>query len=316
MQYLGEIISLGVAFSWTIAAMSCEVASKRLGIVVTNVWRMGLALLLSLLMMWWFTGEAFPVHAHFESWVWLLLSGVVGYFFGDWCLFNSYISIGSRYGQLFMTLAPMFTAISAWAMMGQVMSLNSVIAMVVTMSGIAISVLSKGDGKHKVSLQLPLKGVLFGIGAGLGQGLGYVLSLIGQEYYCADVQAAVSAEAWKGMENYMSFSANLIRCIAGLVCYGIWLILKGDGKRWVQSVHNKKGMWALLIAVFSGPFLGVSFSLMAGHYTDAGIASTLMATSPIMILLPSYYLFHEKITLKGVVGAVISVIGVSLFFLV
>lgn len=315
MQYLGEIISLGVAFSWTIAAMSCEVASKRLGIVVTNVWRMGLALLLSLLMMWWFTGEAFPVHAHFESWVWLLLSGVVGYFFGDWCLFNSYISIGSRYGQLFMTLAPMFTAISAWAMMGQVMSLNSVIAMVVTMSGIAISVLSKGDGKHKVSLQLPLKGVLFGIGAGLGQGLGYVLSLIGQEYYRADVQAAVSAEAWKGMENYMSFSANLIRCIAGLVCYGIWLILKGDSKRWVQSVHNKKGMWALLIAVFSGPFLGVSFSLMAGHYTDAGIASTLMATSPIMILLPSYYLFHEKITLKGVVGAVISVIGVSLFFL-
>lgn len=198
MQYLGEIISLGVAFSWTIAAMSCEVASKRLGIVVTNVWRMGLALLLSLLMMWWFTGEAFPVHAHFESWVWLLLSGVVGYFFGDWCLFNSYISIGSRYGQLFMTLAPMFTAISAWAMMGQVMSLNSVIAMVVTMSGIAISVLSKGDGKHKVSLQLPLKGVLFGIGAGLGQGLGYVLSLIGQEYYRADVQAAVSAEAWEG----------------------------------------------------------------------------------------------------------------------
>ena len=142
MQYLGEIISLGVAFSWTIAAMSCEVASKRLGVVVTNVWRMGLALALSVVMMWWFTGEAFPVHAGLESWVWLLLSGVVGYFFGDWCLFNSYITIGSRYGQLFMTLAPMFTAISAWAMMGQVMSLNSLIAMVVTMSGIAISVLS------------------------------------------------------------------------------------------------------------------------------------------------------------------------------
>ena len=93
MQYLGEIISLGVAFSWTIAAMSCEVASKRLGVVVTNVWRMGLALALSVVMMWWFTGEAFPVHAGLESWVWLLLSGVVGYFFGDWCLFNSYIAI-------------------------------------------------------------------------------------------------------------------------------------------------------------------------------------------------------------------------------
>ena len=315
MQYLGEIISLGVAFSWTIAAMSCEVASKRLGVVVTNVWRMGLALALSVVMMWWFTGEAFPVHAGLESWGWLLLSGVVGYFFGDWCLFNSYITIGSRYGQLFMTLAPMFTAISAWVMMGQVMSLNSLIAMVVTMSGIAISVLSKGDGKRKVSLQLPLKGVLFGIGAGLGQGLGYVLSLVGQAHYKADVQAAVSADVWHGMEDYMSFSANLIRCIAGRVCYGIWLILKGDGKRWASSVHNRKGMLALVIAVFSGPFLGVSFSLMAGLYTDAGIASTLMATSPIMILLPAHYFFHEKITLKGVVGAVISVVGVSLCFL-
>ena len=71
----------------------------------------------------------------------------------------------------------------------------------------------------------------------------------------------------------------------------------------------------MVIAVFSGPFLGVSFSLMAGLYTDAGIASTLMATSPIMILLPAHYFFHEKITLKGVVGAVISVVGVSLFFL-
>lgn len=315
MQYLGELISLGVAFSWTIAAMSCEVASKRLGVVVTNVWRMGLALILSLVMMWWFTGEAFPTHAGFASWGWLLLSGVVGYFFGDWCLFNSYITIGSRYGQLFMTLAPMFTALAAWVMMGQVMNINSLIAMAVTMSGIAISVLSKGEGKHKVALQLPLKGVLFGIGAGLGQGLGYVLSLIGQEHYKADVQAAVSVDVWQGMEKYMSFSANLIRCIAGLICYGIWLILKGDSKRWVQSMHDKKGMLALLIAVFSGPFLGVSFSLMAGLYTNAGIASTLMATSPIMILLPAYYFFHEPITLKGIIGAVISVIGVSLFFL-
>ncbi len=313
MQYLGEIISLGVAFSWTIAAMSCEVASKRLGVIVTNVWRMALALVLSLLLMWWFTGQAWPVYAHFDTWIWLLLSGVVGYFFGDWCLFNSYISIGSRYGQLFMTLAPMFTAISAWAMLGQVMSIGNLVAMTVTMAGIAISVLSKGEGKHKmVSLQLPVKSVLYGIGAGLGQGLGLVLSKIGLDHYIADVPADVLPS----MENFMPFSANLVRCIAGLACYTTWLAFRREGNVLVQSVHDKKGMWALVLAVFSGPFLGVSFSLMAVQYTAAGIASTLMATSPIIILLPSYYLFHQKITLKGVVGAVISVIGVSLFFLI
>ncbi|HEY9550875.1 MAG TPA: DMT family transporter [Prevotella sp.] len=310
MAYIGEIISLGVSFSWTIAALSCEVATKKLGVVVTNVWRMLLALVLSMALMWYLTGSALPIYAQADAWMWLLLSGVVGYFFGDWCLFNSYLTIGSRYGQLFMTLAPMFTAIAAWGTLGQRLSLESIVAMAVTMLGIAISVLSRGEGK-KVSLQLPLKGVLFGIGAGLGQGLGLVLSKIGLDAYTADVPASVLSQ----MEYYLPFGANLIRCIAGLACFGVWMLLKGDTKRFAAGAHNSKAMIALLIAVLSGPLIGVGFSLMAVQYTAAGIASTLMATTPIVILLPSYYMFHQQITLKGVVGAVISVVGVSLFFL-
>ncbi|MEG1544659.1 MAG: EamA family transporter, partial [Tannerellaceae bacterium] len=64
-----------------------------------------------------------------------------------------------------------------------------------------------------------------------------------------------------------------------------------------------------------GPFLGVSFSLMAVQYTEAGIASTLMALTPILILLPAFFLFHQKVTIREIIGAIISVIGVSLFFI-
>jgi drug/metabolite transporter (DMT)-like permease len=71
----------------------------------------------------------------------------------------------------------------------------------------------------------------------------------------------------------------------------------------------------MVAAVFSGPFIGVGFSLMAVNYVEAGIASTIMAMTPIIILLPSRWLFHQPITLKGVIGAIVSVIGVSLFFL-
>ena len=71
----------------------------------------------------------------------------------------------------------------------------------------------------------------------------------------------------------------------------------------------------MIITVIFGPFLGVGFSLMAVQYTAAGIASTIMALSPILIIVPSYYLFHQKITAKGVIGAIISIVGVSLFFL-
>ena len=308
MKYLGELISLGVACSWTVAALASEVGSKRLGVFVMNVWRMGVALLFSALLMWWVLGQPWPVYAGEEAWLWLLASGVVGYFFGDWCLFNSYLLIGSRMGQLFMTLAPMFTALSAWVMIGQTLAWTSLLAMFVTLLGIAISVLGR-DEQHHVSVSLPMKGVLFGIGAGLGQGVGLVLSKIGLDHYVVPVGLLPS------VEGYLPFASNMIRCMAGFACFTAWLILSGHADRMRQSLSDHKGLLAMLCAVVSGPFVGVGFSLMAVQYTAAGIASTLMALTPILILLPSRWLFGQPITLKGVVGSLISVVGVSLFFL-
>ena len=310
MKYLGELISLGVACSWTVAALASEVGSKRLGVFVMNVWRMGVALLFSALLMWWVLGQPWPVYAGEEAWLWLLASGVVGYFFGDWCLFNSYLVIGSRMGQLFMTLAPMFTALSAWVMIGQTLAWTSLLAMFVTLLGIAISVLGR-DEQHHVSVSLPMKGVLFGIGAGLGQGVGLVLSKIGLDHYVEDVPVGLLPS----VEGYLPFASNMIRCMAGFACFTAWLILSGHADRMRQSLSDHKGLLAMLCAVVSGPFVGVGFSLMAVQYTAAGIASTLMALTPILILLPSRWLFGQPITLKGVVGALISVVGVSIFFL-
>ena len=310
MRYIGELISLGVAFSWTIAALSSEIGSRRLGVFVLNVWRMSLSLLFSAVLMWLMWGAPFPMYAGEEAWFWLLLSGVVGYFFGDWCLFNCYLTIGSRYGQLMMTLAPMFAALAAWFSLGQTLSWNTMLAMTVTLTGIAISVLGRGE-HHPLSLQLPLKGVLYGVGAGMGQGFGLVLSKIGMDYYTLDVPT----ELLPSVEGYIPFGANMIRCVSGMACFSVWFILRSGASQMRNSIRDHRGLVAMLVAVLSGPFIGVGFSLMAVQYTAAGIASTIMAMSPILILFPSYYLFHQKITMKGFVGAVVSVIGVSLFFL-
>ncbi|MBR6264726.1 MAG: DMT family transporter [Prevotella sp.] len=310
MKYIGELISLGVACSWTIAAISSEIGSRHLGVFVMNVWRMALALLFSAFLMWIAFDCPYPLYASGTAWCWLLMSGVVGYFFGDWCLFNCYLTIGSRYGQLFMTLAPMFTAIMAWVMLGQELSWRTLLAMAVTLSGIAISVLSR-NGNHHVVVSLPTKGILFGIGAGLGQGVGLVLSKVGLDYYSSDVPASILPD----VESYLPFGSNMIRCVAGLACFSIWLLFRGEASRLAGSIHDWRGLTAMLVAVFSGPFVGVGFSLMALQYTAAGIASTLMALTPIIILLPSRWIFKQPITLRNVMGAVISCIGVSLFFL-
>ena len=149
-MYYGEMISLCVAALWTVAALASEVASKRMGVLVLNFWRMVLALLFSIVLMWTMTGQPLPLDAGWQAWAWLLASGMVGYFLGDWCLFNSYVVMGSRFGQLFMTLAPAFTAFFAWTMIGQTLSWHSLLAMAVTLAGIAVAVTDKRgteDGK-------------------------------------------------------------------------------------------------------------------------------------------------------------------------
>ena len=309
MQYIGEIISLVVAFSWTITALFAEVGSKRLGSLQMNVIRMLLSLLMLGATLWWFTGSPYPLYADGQAWLWLSLSGFVGYLLGDYCLFNSYIWIGSRFGQLFMTLAPPTAALFGWILLGETLAWNALLGMLVTLTGIGISVLNKGTS-NKLSLKLPLKGVLFGIGAGVGQGVGLVLSKVGMNYY--EMSIPVGEEM---VTDLLPFASTFIRAVTGAVGF---LCLMGFQKQFhtlATSVRDFKGMNAAVWATITGPFIGVSLSLMAVQYTEAGIASTLMALTPVFIIWPAHFFFHQKVTFKEVIGACISVAGVSLFFI-
>ena len=189
MQYLGEIISLVVAVMWTATALFADQASHRIGSMSTNFFRMVLSAILLAGLLWIVIGHPYPAFADGKTWLWMGLSALVGYVFGDFCLFNSYIVIGARFGQLFMTLAPPFAAIAGWALLGETLSWKSWFAMVVTLTGIAISILNRGRDGHSLTLKLPVKGVLLGIGAGLGQGVGLVLSKIGMQHYAAALPA-------------------------------------------------------------------------------------------------------------------------------
>lgn len=310
MHLLGESIALGVAFSWTITALCSEIASKRLGSLQLNVIRMLLSILMLSLTIWIFTGSPFPSYMDGKAFFWLSMSGFVGYVLGDYCLFNAYILIGSRFGQLFMTLAPPAAAFASWLVLGEHLTLQQLLGMLVTLAGIGLSVLSKGVNARKVSLKLPLKGVLLGLGAGIGQGVGLVLSKIGMNYYEVTIPEGASA-----VHSLMPFTSTLVRALTGIAGFLLLMAVRREFTTLKSAVRDGKGMRAAWGATITGPFIGVSLSLMAVQYTEAGVASTLMALTPIFILWPSHWLFGQRITFKEIIGACISVIGVSLFFI-
>ena len=313
-----------MAVSWTVTALFAEVASKRMGSLPLNVVRMTMSLTLLVVTLWLTMGIPWPRYADGGTWGWLLLSGVVGYVIGDYCLMQGYIYIGSRFGQLFMTLSAPTAALTGRLLLGEQMRPLAILGMVITLGGIALSILSKGE-KSEVKLKLPRKGVFFAAVAGICQGFGLVLSKIGLQHYDAAIAAAGMSDrlvpdgAVLPLPLYLSvpFAATMIRATIGLL--GFFLLLRVFNKDWRQklshAVHDRRAMWCVLGATVFGPFVGVSASLLATQYTSTGIAQTLFALTPVLIIAPAALLFHQRVTPREVVGAVISVAGVCLFFI-
>ena len=196
---------------------------------------------------------------------------------------------------LIMTLAPPLAAFLGWVVLGETMNMKALLGMFFVLAGISIAIWNKPDGE-KIKLKFPIRGLIYAFIGAMGQGGGIVLS----KY---------------GMGEYNAFAATQVRAIVAIVGFAIIISILGRWKNVRMTFSNKPAIKRIVLGSFFGPFLGVSFSLLAIQHTDVGIASTLMALVPVLIILPSVILFKQKVTLIEIAGAVLSVIGVSMFFI-
>ena len=290
-SHIGEIASLLTAICWTLSAIYFEKAGRRIGSLSVNIIRIFLGVIFLGITTYFTRGMFFPMDATAYNWFWLGISGIVGFFLGDLFLFKSYTIIGSRTSQLVMSLAPMITAIIGWFFLQEILSFQSILGIVVSITGIMIAVAGK-----KLKLNVPLQGFLYALGGAMGQAVGLILSK-------------------KGMGDYDAVAATQIRAIVGFAAFAILVTIMKRWKRVLFTIRDKKGMKATTIGAIFGPFIGVTLSLYAVQHTSTGIESALMALTPIFIIVPSAIMFKEKITAPQVIGAVISIIGATIFFL-
>ena len=294
--YTGEIAALLVAIFWTITALAFEYASVRVGSLAVNMIRLLYAIVFLTIFTSIQRGMPLPLDAGPRAWFWLSLSGFVGFVLGDLFLFKSYTIIGSRISMLVMTLVPPITALFGWMILNEKLTTLNFIGMLLTFFGIVMAVVSRNRGKDKSMTKLPVRGLLFAFGGAVGQAVGLVLSKL-------------------GMGSYNAFSATEIRIFTGIIGFGIIILAFGKLNNIKLAFRDKKGTIGIFIGSFFGPFLGVSLSLYAVQHANTGVAATIMAMVPIFIILPSVLVFKQKITLLEILGAVISVGGVALFFL-
>lgn len=296
-SHLGEFAALLTAFSWTITALANEKASKKIGSLSLNIIRMFLAVFLLSFYNLIARGHFLPVDANLHNWLWLSLSGLVGFTFGDYFLFRAYAEIGSRFSMLIMTTVPLFTAFLGWVFIGEKLRLLHFAGMMLTFIGISLAIFSRNGKGEKLTLKLAPSGILFALGGAVGQALGLVLSKIGMQ------------------GSYDPFAATQIRVFAGAGGFAVLAFMLSRWSDVAKGVKDRKAFTAVSTGAFFGPFLGVSFSLMAVKFTQAGIASTIMAIVPVLIIPPSVLMYREKVTLAEIAGAVISVSGTAIFFI-
>jgi drug/metabolite transporter (DMT)-like permease len=226
------------------------------------------------------------------------VSGVVGLAVGDSFLFRSYKQIGPRIAMLIMSASPAIAAILAFLVLDERLSLLGILGMAVTLTGIVVVVRERRPGSAIVRTDLA-SGVVFASLGAVTQGVGLIFAKL------AFREAPMNG-----------FVAAAVRIACALIVMLPVVILLGRTAHPVQKFRaDRRALGLTMLGSILGPFLGISFSLMAVANTTVGIASTLMSTVPIVMLPIVRFVYQERLTWQAIAGAFIAVAGVVMLFL-
>lgn len=295
MPFIGEIAALTAAFFWGFGAFLFENAGIRIGALATNLMRLLLACLLLSLTLFILQGNFLPLHASSHSVYWLGISGLVGLALGDGALFYAIVILGPRLSILLLSLAPPFTAVIAWLFLGEQLGLYAILGILLTFCAI-IWVVSEPHGKEHIRGSKAV-GVLLGLIGALGQGLGVVL-------------------AKQGLTTELdALSATQLRMVPATVVMWLFAVVIRQAKPTIVAMKNKRAALAVLGGAVFGPFIGVWLSIVAVKHTEAGVAATLLATVPILIIPLEFFIHQRKPSMRALLGTAVAIVGIALIFM-
>jgi drug/metabolite transporter (DMT)-like permease len=291
---MGQVAALATSVLWSFTSILFTLAGRRVGTMIINRTRLIFAVILLIIAHTVLQGEPIPFHASGERWFWLAISGVLGLVIGDSLLFQALVLIGPRLSMLMMASAPIISTLLAWLFLGEVLEPLDLLAIAITVAGIAWVVLEVHPEAKSVEGKARLLGILYGLGGATGQALGLIT-------------------AKRGLEGeFPALSAVVMRMLAALGTIWLLAILQGRARVTIAAWKDHQALRLIFGASVVGPFLGVWFSLISIDLAPVGIASTLMALSPIFLIPLTHWIFKERISLRAVVGTLVALVGVAM----
>lgn len=239
------------------------------------------------------TGHVVPLGAPTSALVLLALSGIAGLTIGDTAYFSAIVTIGVPRSILLLSSAPVFAALGGWLWLGERLDVRAIAGMGLVLSGIVLVVIRKeAPGASNA------RGIVFGVIAALGQAAGSLLSrramLVGLDPLAAAVGRILTG---------------------GVGLYAIALVTR-DAIPWTRTLLVRRNFIRIGLASLVGTYCGIWLAQTALlRARSTGVATTLLATSPIFALPIAHFAGAEKMTVRAVLGVLTAIAGIALLSL-
>lgn len=301
------IPALLATFLFCLSAVSATRATRIVGGISANFWRLLLATVL--LAIW---SHLFAQGLQGQGFAMFFWSGVVGFGIGDLALYQALPRLGSRLTLLLVhCVAAPSAAFAEWLWINTVLTLPQMACIACILLGVVVALLP--ERKDSSSSPLNVTGVFYGTVAALGQGIGAAMSRL-----------AYDINAKEGLV-IDGLTAAYQRILGGLLLAWIavlvmrWMrqpvkiIVSPDGAASEPKTPSlrKAAPWIVGTAL-AGPSLGVGCYQWALESTPSGLVLPVVATTPLMVIPLSAWMEGDKPTKRSIAGGLIAVVGVIL----
>jgi drug/metabolite transporter (DMT)-like permease len=292
---IGELAALTTAFCWAFASVMFANVGRKVGAHVVNRTRILFAFVFLAIFHLAVEGTLFPTDATPTQWMWLGISSILGLVIGDTLVYTAYILIGPRLSTLLMATVPITGSILGYLLFNEILKPLEVVGILCGVIGVCVVV---NDGREAHGEAADPRRFWIGVLCGAGGAMCQVVHLITARLAIQDGLSTVSA--------------TLIRTAIALVLLWVIALHRGQWLSTLKSWDIKTVFTPLLIGSLIGPALGIWLSIVAVKMTHVGIASTLMALPPILLIPYDKYYLKNPVSAKSIAATFLALTGVGL----
>lgn len=211
-------------------------------------------------------------------------SGLISFLFFNFCYMSSMKENSVSVACMLMYTSPIWVTIFSKFIFKEQINIFKIIALIGALGGCAMVVFSS-------SISMTLLGLFYGLGSGLGYALYSIFGKIASKNYKPETT---------------SFYTFLIATICGIPICRVWEVPK------IMSADYTSIIYFVAIAFFCTVLPYIFYTKGLG-IVEAGVASIISITEPIIASIIGLLAYNEKVGVMGICG--IAIVVLSLTFL-